>query len=77
MTTAIALIVTTCRFRYAFAPSCTAAEICCMRSLPADFRMTAVIRKNAKASPMAAHNIDKCTPESRREKARTIVIIAQ
>ncbi len=77
MTAAITLIVTTCRFRYAFAPSCTAAEICCMRSLPADFRITAVIRKNAKASPMAAHNIDKCTPESRREKARSIVIIAQ
>ena len=25
------------RFRYAFAPSCTAPEISCMRSLPGDF----------------------------------------
>ena len=70
MTTATALIVMSCRFRYALAPSCTAAEICRIRSLPADFRLTAAIKKNAKTRPMTAHNIDNCTPESSKLRAR-------
>ena len=73
MTTATTLIVMSCRFRYALAPSCTAAEICRIRSFPADFRMTAAIKKKAKANPMTAHNIDNCTPDSSRFKANKIM----
>ena len=77
MTTAITLMDMTCRFRYALAPSCTAAEICRIRSLPADLRITVAIKKKANARPITAHNIDKCTPESSRFKARTVMIFLQ
>src|SRR2546429_6335527 len=77
MMTAMALMVTTCRFKYAFAPSWTAAEICCIRSLPAGERATIAIRTNAKMRPIAAHNIDKCTPESSRFRARKIMALAR
>ena len=71
--TAIALMVTTCRWRYAFAPSCTAAEISCIFSLPGERRMTVMIRKNANTRPMTAHNIDNGTPEFRMVRARKII----
>src|SRR5436309_15659125 len=77
MMTAIALIVTTCRFKYAFAPSCTAAEICRIRSLPAGARRTTAMRKKAKISPIAAHNRDNCTPESSRFRARKVMALAR
>ena len=37
-------IVLYCRFRYAIAPSCTAEEICLMRSVPAFSFMTEYAR---------------------------------
>src|SRR5229473_5959679 len=77
MIAAIALIVTTCRFKYAFAPSCTAAEICRIRSLPAGARRTMAMRKKAKISPMAAHSMDNCTPESSRLRARKVMALAR
>src|SRR6266852_5294818 len=77
MIAAIALIVTTCRFKYAFAPSCTAAEICRIRSLPAGARRTMAMRKKAKISPIAAHNMDNCTPESSRFRARKVMALAR
>jgi hypothetical protein len=36
-TIATPAMIVYCRVRYAFAPSCTAPEISCMRSLPGDF----------------------------------------
>jgi hypothetical protein len=72
--TAITLIVLTCRFKYAFAPSCTAAEISRIFSLPAECRITAKIRKNANTSPITAHTIDNGTPEFRIVRANKMLI---
>src|SRR5437899_6018975 len=55
MITAITQIVLTCRFKYALAPSCTAADISRIRSFPDGARMTAAIKKNANARPITAH----------------------
>src|SRR5438034_10557744 len=75
MTTAIALIVLTCRFKYALAPSCTALEISRIRSLPAGDRITAAIKPKAKTRPITAHTIDNGTPELRMFMARKFMIV--
>src|SRR2546423_8421445 len=77
MMTAITLMVTTWRFRHAFAPSSTAPEISRILSLPAGARDTIAIRTNAKIRPMAAHNIDSCTPESSRVRARKAIALTR
>ena len=74
ITTAIKLIVLTCRFKYALAPSWTAAEISRIRSFPDGARVTAAIKKKANARPIAAHTIDSCTPELRMFMARKFII---
>ena len=73
ITTAITLIVLTCRFKYAFAPSYTAAEISRIRSFPDGARVTAAIKKKANASPITAHTIDSGTPKLRMFKARKFI----
>ena len=74
MTTAITLIVLTCRFKYALAPSCTAAEISRMRSFPEGARITNAINKKAATRPMTAHTIESGTPKLRMLKARKFMI---
>jgi hypothetical protein len=73
MITAITLIVLTCRFKYALAPSCTAAEISRIRSFPDGARMTAAIKTKANARPITAHTIDSGTPKLRMFKARKFI----
>src|SRR5437899_2644909 len=75
MTTAMELMVTTWRFRYAFAPSCTAPEICRIRSLPAGERTTMAIKMNAAASPIRAHTIDRGTPALRIVRPSEMLIM--
>ena len=65
MIAAITLMVITCRFKYAFAPSWTAAEICRIRSLPDEERLTIAIKPRANTSPITAHTIENGTPASR------------
>ena len=74
ITTAIKLIVLTCRFKYALAPSWTAAEISRIRSFPDGARSTAAIKKNANARPITAHTIDSGTPKFRMFKARKFIV---
>ena len=76
-TMAIALIVLTCRFKYALAPSCTAAEISRIRSVPDGDRMTAAIKRNAATSPIAAHTIENGTPKLRMLKARRFIMASR
>jgi hypothetical protein len=77
MITAITLIALTCRFKYALAPSCTAAEISRIRSFPDGDRITAAIKKKANTSPITAHTIDNGTPELRMVKARKLMIASR
>ena len=63
ITTAIALIVTTWRLRYALAPSWMAPAISCIRSFPGEDLITERMRKKAKASPATAQSMDSQTPE--------------
>ena len=69
------LMVITWRFRYAFAPSCTAPEICRIRSLPAGERTTMAIKMNAATSPIRAHTIDRGTPELRIVRPSKMLIM--
>ena len=67
-------MVLTCRFKYALAPSCTAAEISRIRSFPDGARITAATKKNANASPISAHTIDSGTPELRIVRPNKILM---
>src|SRR5258708_37593812 len=64
MIAAIMLMVITWRFKYAFAPSWTAAEICRIRSLPDEERLTIAIKLRANTSPITAQTIESGTPAS-------------